>query len=49
MSNLKKSMTDNRLESLLLLSYEKDLTDSIDLESISKRWAELKSRRVKIN
>ena len=46
---LRASMTDNRLESLLLLSCEKDLTDSIDLDCIAKRWAELKSRRVKIN
>ena len=45
---LRNSMTDNQLESLLLLSCEKDLTDSIDLECISKRWAELKSRRVKL-
>ena len=46
---LRTSMTDNRLEFLLLLSREKDLTDSIDLGLISKRWAELKSRRVKVN
>ena len=39
------TMTDARLESLMLLSWEKDLTDSINIDAISTRWVELKSRR----
>jgi D-ribose pyranose/furanose isomerase RbsD len=43
---LRTIMTDTRLESLMLLSCEKDLTDSINIDNISARWVELKSRRI---
>ena len=43
---LRTTMTDARLESLMLLSCEKDLTDAINIDTISTRWFELKSRRV---
>ena len=43
---LRTTMTDARLESLMLLSCEKNLTDSINIDTISTRWVELKSRRI---
>ena len=43
---LRTTMTDARLESLMLLSCEKDLTDAINIDTISTRWVELKSRRI---
>ena len=45
-SPLRTTMSDERLESLLLLSCEKDLTDSLDLNVLVKSWAELKQRRL---
>ena len=44
---LRTSMTDHRLESLILMSCEKDLTDTIHLDSIAEKWAALKARRIK--
>ena len=44
---LRTTMTDSRLESLILMSCKKDLTDSIDTDYIAKVWAELKSRRIR--
>ena len=44
---LRTSMTDHRLESLILMSCEKDLTDTINLDSIAEKWAALKARRIK--
>ena len=44
----RSTMSDERLESLLLLSCEKDITDSINLDSIAKDWANLKSRRIQM-
>ncbi len=44
---LRTSMTDQRLESLILMSCEKDLTDIIELDSIAEKWANLKARRIK--
>ena len=43
---LRTAMTVARLELLMLLSCEKDLTDSINMDRISSRWVELKSRRI---
>ena len=42
----RSKMGDERLESLLLMSCEKDLTDQIDLHAIGKDWAGLKTRRI---
>ena len=44
---LRTTMGDKRLESLLLLSCEKDITDSIDIDFIAKDWANIKTRRIK--
>ena len=44
---LRTTMVDKRLESLLLLSCEKDIADSIDIDVISKDWANIKMRRIK--
>ena len=41
---LRTTMTDACLESLMLLSCEKDLTDAINIDIISTRWVELKSQ-----
>ena len=43
---LRTTMSDRRLESLLLLSCEKDLTDSLNLTVLVKNWAALKLRRL---
>ncbi len=43
---LRTSMTDHRLESLILMSCEKHLTDTIHLDSIVEKWAALKARRM---
>ena len=40
---LRTTMTDARLESLMLLFCKKDLTDAINKDTISTRWVELKS------
>ena len=44
---LRTTMGNKRLESLLLLSCEKDITDSIDIDFIAKDWANIKTRRIK--
>ena len=41
-------MTDKRLEALMMLSCEKDLTDHANLDKIAESWAALKTRKVKI-
>ena len=43
---LRTTMGDQRLESLLLMSYEKDFTHSIDFECVARDWADLKTRRI---
>ena len=35
------TMTDDRLNSLMLMSCEKDLTDSINFNSVANYWANL--------
>ena len=44
---LRITMVDKRLESLLPLSCEKDIADSIDIDVISYDWANIKTRRIK--
>ena len=41
-TTLQTMIGDKRLESLLLLFYEKDITDSIDIDVIAKGWETLK-------
>ena len=46
---LRSTMSDSRLESLLLMSCEKDITDNIDIEDLAKDWANLKTRRIHVS
>lgn len=46
---LRTSMTDARLEGLILLACEKDLTDQVDIDEVAKKWSLLKKRRIKIH
>ena len=41
------TMGDKRLESLVFLSCEKDINDSIDINVIAKDWAYIKMKRIK--
>lgn len=45
---LRTAMLDSRLDSLMLLASEKDLTDGVDLNKIVQRWSILKKRRIQI-
>ena len=44
---LRTTMTDDRLNSLMLMSCEKDLTDAINIDAVAACWAKLKHRRIK--
>ena len=39
-------MKDERLNDLLVLACEKDLTDNIDLNAVLKIWAGVKMRKI---
>jgi len=43
---LSSTMGADRLQNLMLLNCNKDLTDEIDLHLLVKRWALLKERRL---
>ena len=43
---LRTSMKEQRLESLMLISCEKDISNTIDIDAIAAKWVELKSRRI---
>ena len=43
---LRTTMTEQRLESLMLISCEKDISNTIDIDAIAAKWVELKSRRI---
>lgn len=45
---LRTTMTDSRLDSLLILSSEKDILEQIPFEILVARWATLKERRIKV-
>ena len=40
-------MSGERLEDLIILAAEKDLTDNIDLDVVLKAWSAKKSRKLK--
>lgn len=46
---LRTTMSDARLNDLLLLKCERELTDSLDYSMLIKSWAKLKERRIKVN
>jgi hypothetical protein len=39
-------MGDSRLAGLMLLTCEKDLTGTLDIETVARKWSLLKKRRV---
>ena len=41
-------MTDERLEDLIVLATEKDLTDKIGLEMMVNDWSKRKNRKLKL-
>ena len=40
-------MAQDRLESLMLISSEKDITKGLDLRAVIQNWVNLKKRRVR--
>ncbi|CAB4023988.1 zinc finger MYM-type 1-like [Paramuricea clavata] len=44
---LRSTMSDERLEDLIVLAAEKDLTDKVDLDEALKVWASKKNRKLK--
>ncbi|CAI6369759.1 unnamed protein product [Macrosiphum euphorbiae] len=47
-NNLRSSIADDRLDSLMILSVEKDVVDQLDMNKIATLWATLKNRRINI-
>lgn len=47
-NNLRSSIGDDRLDSLMILSVEKDVVDQLDMNKIATFWATLKNRRINI-
>lgn len=45
---LRTTMVDDRLNDLMLLKCEKELTDSLDYSVLLNSWAKLKERRIKV-
>ena len=45
---LRSTMSDARLDDLIVLTSEKDLVDSIDLNAAVKKWTSQKNRKLKI-
>jgi hypothetical protein len=45
---LRSTMSDERLEDLIVLAAEKDLTDKVDLDEALKVWASKKNLKLKI-
>ncbi|CAI6371974.1 unnamed protein product [Macrosiphum euphorbiae] len=43
----RSTMTDVRLDSLMLLSIEKDILDEVDINKIATQWSNMKERRIK--
>lgn len=47
-NHLRSTTSDERLNSLMILSTEKDVVDNLDILKIAEHWATLKQRRIKI-
>ena len=45
---LRSTMSTDRLDNLMILKVEKDLTDTVDMSNLIKRWALLKNRRIQL-
>jgi len=47
-SYLRSKMDDQRLNALITLSCEEDITDSLDINDVIHKWVTLKHRRVQL-
>lgn len=47
-NNLRSTTSDSRLDSLMILSVEKDIVDKIDLNRVVNQWTSMKNRRIKL-
>ncbi|XP_025424346.1 uncharacterized protein LOC112693472 [Sipha flava] len=45
---LRSKMADQRLSALMMLSCEKDITDTLDIDDLVHKWATLKQLRVQL-
>ena len=43
---LRNKMSQDRLQNLMLISNESDVAFQLDLDKISKKWAQIKKRRI---
>lgn len=43
---LRSTMSESKLDSLMILSIERDVIDELDLNKISSQWSKLKQRRI---
>ena len=41
-------MSRDMLDNVMILKVEKDLTDTVDMSNLIKRWALLKNRRIQL-
>lgn len=48
-TQLRSTMADDRLDRLMLLACEKDLTDNVDFSGLISSWAKLKERRIRVS
>lgn len=46
--NLRSSKGDDRIDSLMILSVEKDVVDQFDINKIATLWGTLQNRRINI-
>ncbi|XP_060879055.1 uncharacterized protein LOC132951270 [Metopolophium dirhodum] len=47
-THLRSTISDSRLNSLMILSIEKDVVDKLNLSNIVNNWASLKNRRIQL-
>lgn len=45
-NHLRSTMSDDRLDSLMLLSIEKNIVDNVDINKLGTQWFNLKHRRI---
>jgi hypothetical protein len=47
-NHLRTTMTDERLDNLMVLNSSKDILDEIDMTTMIESWATLKERRINV-
>ncbi len=47
-NKLRSTLTNDKMERLMLCSIEKDLLENINLSNLAEDWPRLKTRRIKI-